>query len=190
MAKTTANTKSKLLKAASQVVRSRGASQLTLEAVAKEARVSKGGLLYHYRSKRALIEGMIAHLLASFEKDIENQTKSNEDRSAWLEAYVKLSFDPHLSHLEESAALVAAIANDPELLVPIQEQYLAWQEATEASGLDPAIATIVRLAADGLWFNELFDLSPLTAERRAEVLETLLKIIKESQNDRQDCAES
>lgn len=190
MAEKKDNKKTKLLKAASQVVRSRGASQLTLEAVAKQAEVSKGGLLYHYRSKKALIEGMIAHMLASFSEEIESQIKENKHPSAWLEAFVKLSFDPNLSNLEESAALVAAIANDPELLLPIREQYKAWQEATEASGLDPAIATIVRLAADGLWYNELFDISPLTAERRAEVLETLLKIIKESENDCQDCAES
>ena len=37
----------------------KGVAKLTLEAVAKEAGVSKGGLLYHFSNKEALIEGMI-----------------------------------------------------------------------------------------------------------------------------------
>ena len=51
-------TRQKILAAASQIVQCKGVAKLTLEAVAKEAGVSKGGLLYHF-SNKALIEGMI-----------------------------------------------------------------------------------------------------------------------------------
>jgi AcrR family transcriptional regulator len=47
-----------------QVVQARGAGSLTLEAVADVAGVSKGGLLYHFPTKDALIDGMVADALA------------------------------------------------------------------------------------------------------------------------------
>ncbi|MCR2379329.1 TetR/AcrR family transcriptional regulator, partial [Salmonella enterica] len=55
----TSITRQKILEAASQIVQCKGVAKLTLEAVAKEAGISKGGLLYHFANKEALIEGMI-----------------------------------------------------------------------------------------------------------------------------------
>ena len=48
-------TREKLLQSASQVVVEKGVDALTLAAVAKQAGVSKGGLLYHFPNKNALI---------------------------------------------------------------------------------------------------------------------------------------
>jgi len=172
-------TKLKLLKAAAQVVQDKGVSQLTLDAVAEKAQVSKGGLLYHYPSKSALLTAMVAHLIESFEQAIARQVSHRESKTAWLEAYVSMSFDPDHSQLLESAGILAAVASDPSLLEPLREQYKVWQAAAEASGLDPNLATIVRLAADGLWFTELFNVSPLTDEQRSQVLKALLNLIRE-----------
>lgn len=53
----------------------------------------------------------------------------------------------------------------------------------EASNLNPDLANIVRLAADGLWFTELFGISPLTEKRRSQILDALLTLIKEQTHD-------
>ena len=60
-------TRQKILAAASQIVQCKGVAKLTLEAVAKEAGVSKGGLLYHFSNKEALIEGMIVRGVEDYE---------------------------------------------------------------------------------------------------------------------------
>ena len=49
----------RLLDAAERLVSEVGAGHLTLEAVARAAGVSKGGLLYHFPSKEALLQAMI-----------------------------------------------------------------------------------------------------------------------------------
>src|SRR5262245_31273340 len=49
----------RLLDAAEAVVVRQGIGNLTLEAVAAEAGMSKGGLLHHFPSKDRLIEGMV-----------------------------------------------------------------------------------------------------------------------------------
>src|SRR5262245_6886871 len=48
-----------LLDAAEAVVVRQGIANLTLDSVAAEAKVSKGGLLHHFPSKDKLIEGMV-----------------------------------------------------------------------------------------------------------------------------------
>ncbi|MDQ0063824.1 AcrR family transcriptional regulator [Paenibacillus harenae] len=48
-----------ILFAASTIVKTLGAEKLTLEAVAKEAGISKGGLLHHFPNKQALINAMV-----------------------------------------------------------------------------------------------------------------------------------
>ena len=52
-------TKNAILDAANRILIEKGAECFTLESVAAEANVSKGGLLYHFRSKNELITGMI-----------------------------------------------------------------------------------------------------------------------------------
>ena len=180
MTKDSSETKQKLLKAATQVVREKGASSLTLDAVAKQAGVSKGGLLYHYPNKTALLAAMITYLNDSFERAIAEQIVNG--MTSWLAAYVAMSFDPQQSQTAESAGMLAAVANDMNLLEPLRQRYKILQQQLEASSSDPDFATIVRLAADGLWFAELFGISGLTEERRSQVLARLITLTKE-QND-------
>jgi len=177
MPKRSANTKMKLLDAADHIVLSQSASRLTLDAVAQEAEVSKGGLLYHYPNKDALISGMIARLIKSFESALIQQADQDDDRAAWLRAYAQITLDPQLSQAETSAGILAAVAANPSLLDPLRERYRAWQEQIESGGIDPSLATVIRLAADGLWFAELMGLSPLSDERRQQVLKTLEELI-------------
>ncbi len=48
------------------IVHEEGVEKLTLEAVAKKAGISKGGLLYHFPTKDELILGMVEQLSSNF----------------------------------------------------------------------------------------------------------------------------
>ena len=52
------DTKTAILEAAGRVVLARSVAGLTLEAVAAETKLSKGGLLYHFATKEALLAAM------------------------------------------------------------------------------------------------------------------------------------
>ena len=60
-----------LLDAAEIVVRRDGSGRLTLDAVAAEADVSKGGLLYHFPSKEALLTAMVERMVTSFDEALD-----------------------------------------------------------------------------------------------------------------------
>lgn len=61
----------RILDAAYRVASDHGAGHLTLEAIALAAGVSKGGLLYHFPSKEALIAALAADYVASLSAIVE-----------------------------------------------------------------------------------------------------------------------
>jgi AcrR family transcriptional regulator len=170
-----------VLRAASRVVAEEGVSGMTLEAVAREAGVSKGGLLYHFPSKEALIGGMIGRLIEGFEDALGRELRREEGGGGrWSRAYARASFTEDRWYLHVSAGLLAAVAEDPALLDPLRKGYEDGQRWAERDGIDPAIATLVRLAADGLFFAEMLGFAPPEGALRARVLEALLSLTEGS----------
>lgn len=192
------DTRTELLIAANQIVLREGVVGLTLEAVAAEAGVSKGGLLYHFPNKEALITGMLERLTDDFEAQINRNIRAETGidpesgqplpRGAWLRAYLRATFDPEDHQKDISAGLLAAGSVNPDLLEPMTACFQRWQDRAEADGLDTALATAIRLAADGLWFTELLDLAPLDGALRGRVLASLLRLT-ESADDAEEGGE-
>ncbi|MNB73582.1 Nucleoid occlusion factor SlmA [compost metagenome] len=167
-----------ILKAAAVLVKEEGVERLTLEAVAKKAGISKGGLLYHFPNKEKLIISMVEQLSEQFVRDLNERVEKDElDRGRWSRAYAGASFEDCESEL--TAALYAALFTNPEMLAKMRDEYSVIQQKMENDGLDPVLATIVRLAADGLWYAEIFGLAPPGEELRKRVLEELKRWTKE-----------
>src|SRR3954467_10486686 len=161
-------TKSKLLDAAGAVVRRDGPQALTLDAVAAEAGVSKGGLLYHYGTKQELIEALVARWLADFQADIDAADPH------FVRGYVRAS-DP-AGQIAGEVGMLAALIADPSVLRTVRDRYGIWQDRVEREGSDPVDATVARLAADGLWLAELLGLAPPRGRLREQVLSRLLDL--------------
>ncbi len=177
------DTRKKILDAASAVVLSRGATGLTLDQVAKEAGVSKGGLLYHFPSKEALLRGMIERVIADFESSmVDRIAQDPEENGRYLRAYIsEAAAPPEPGSPQErrkrlQSALIAAVAVDNRLLDPLRERYKLYQEFVEKDVIDSVEATIVRLVADAMWLSSLFDIPTLTEEMQTKVLNHLEKI--------------
>jgi AcrR family transcriptional regulator len=161
-----ADTRAKLLDAASAVIRRDGPKSMTLEAVAAQAGVSKGGLLYHFSSKRQLLDALVDRWLQEFQDDIDAHGPG------FVAGYVKASDNPS----PDDFGLLAALVADPETLTAVRERYAAWQDRVTTEGGDPVEATVARLAADGLWLADLLGLAPPRGELREQVLARLLAL--------------
>src|SRR5690625_3314917 len=61
----------RVLDAFEELLITEGERAATLDAVAARAEVSKGGLLYHFRSKEALVEGLLDRLADLAEADAQ-----------------------------------------------------------------------------------------------------------------------
>jgi AcrR family transcriptional regulator len=156
-----------LLEAAAAVVRRDGAAALTLDAVAAEAGVTKGGVLYHFASKRALIDGLIGRWLDEFEDRLDGEDL--------LAAYVRAcDLDPEQSASE--FGLLAGMIEEPEVLEVARERYAEWMERMLDGVRDPVDAWLVRLAADGLWYSDLLGIAAPRGDDRRRLIERLVAL--------------
>jgi len=179
-----ANSRDAILDAAEAVVSKDGASRLTLDAVAASAGVSKGGLLYSFPTKEALLEAMIERLCARFEQaSAAAQEQMSRDSAAALKAYFSATLDRKPGQDRVANALLAAVANNLDLLKPMRVHHARWVRSLAER---PTFArdTVAWLAAEGLWLLELLRVSPLNAEQRREVVRYLNTLIRGESNSR------
>ncbi len=167
------DTKARILDAAEEVVLRDGVARLTLDAAAAEAGLSKGGILYHFPTRDSLVAGMVTKIIEEFDRDIERRLEDDHEPGCFTRAYIGATMEPSAPRPDREdrlgAALIAAAAAQPELLVPLQEAADRWQDRLEHDGLDRTTATLLRLACDGLWMCDLFGLAPPAAARRAAI---------------------
>jgi AcrR family transcriptional regulator len=182
-------TRDLILNAAERVVLRDGVMRLTLEAVAREATLSKGGVLYHFATKEALIQAMLSRLIQYCEHEIEAHRQQDPEPGGWTRAYVHRKFAPVLSYPGEAdfprskevgAGIIVAATTTPSLLDPLRERFRTWQQAIESDGIEAARATVVRLAVDGLWLAELLGIWSPGAELRQQVLNELIRLTQET----------
>ncbi|GAA0377038.1 TetR/AcrR family transcriptional regulator [Microbispora corallina] len=135
-----------LLDAAECLLQDQGVQALTLSAVAERAGVSKGGLLYHFSSKDALIKGMVERLIAEFDALVEAQHESTYTR-----AYLAATFEAVETGRLRRWAVVTGAAGDPALLAPLREAMARWHLHGLEDEPDPVASQVVRLACEGVW---------------------------------------
>jgi AcrR family transcriptional regulator len=183
---TTQTTRRHILDAANKIIQREGVAHLTIEAVAKEAGISKGGVLYHFPSKDALVEGMIAFYVEGFTNGLSKAFDSDTaEVGRWSRAYIRASSSTEEMPEEVAAitGLIAAIATNPQLLEPLREHYDLWQKQAENDNLPPTTATILRLAVDGLWLADMLGFAPPKGKFREEVIHAMLAMTRFPQEE-------
>ena len=76
-ASSSAETRAHILAAAAELAKEKGAAHISLEAIAKRAGISKGGLLYHFPRKDALIRAMVERHLGEIDAVLDDvETKA------------------------------------------------------------------------------------------------------------------
>lgn len=172
-------TKQKLLDAATEIIMDHGVHQLTLDEVAKTAGVSKGGLLYHYPSKEALLTAIVERL----------QTEQNDlyeslqrDGYGQVEAFVRL-FDetrlyPERSPLEIDAEKMIAFLT----LFAVEQDYAErWKNDLDTffkqfqQTKDPVETMIIRYALEGMMMSEHFNVGVPPTELKQQIIARLIE---------------
>lgn len=131
----------------------------TLDAVAAAAQVSKGGLLYHFPSKDALVDGLAERLRAQVAEDVTALLAAPEGPVAyWLSS--SASGSPAALTRTSQAVLRLAGAGQPTARVVLDEADRAWAAALGERITDPVLARLVVLVGNGLFFETLTGLPP------------------------------
>jgi AcrR family transcriptional regulator len=177
------NSRQAILDAAEALTQEVGANYMSLDAVAARAGISKGGLLYQFPSKVALLTGMIERYVERLEAEPaqkrNGKTRSEATRviAARLEAQGEESV---AKQRRGSFSMIAAIAERPNLLDPVRGAHDRIWKAFRETSKDPELALLAWFALEGLLFIELFGTSPLSKSDRAKFLKRLAAIADQS----------
>lgn len=145
--------KARLLEAAEDIAAEKGVAAVTLDAVARQAGVSKGGLLYHYPTRQALIVAMGANMLARLDAVIkQHMTLDSEAVGRFTRAYIRSIADKGEPsyNMRAVGAYMMAMGTDEDL----RQQWNDWLDAylSHGDGAECSMSrSLARLAADGLW---------------------------------------
>lgn len=126
-----------------------GERAATLEAVAREAGVSKGGLIYHFPSRDAMIEGLLDRMRARADEDEALMRAASEGVIAYF-LRTSQNADTPFDRTLVAATRLRSHASAREALAGVQRQ---WYDAVLGAVGDPTIAQMVMLMADGLYYN-------------------------------------
>lgn len=175
------STRARLLDAAESVVLEYGAVKLTLDAVAKAAGVSKGGLLYHFPTKESLIVSLVERLCDLFDSRLDHHAgRDPEPVGRMARAYIAATLELCLGDTRRSnrldSALLAAVAGDGALMEPLRRRYLVWRAMVAEDGLAAEDAMTIQLAMDGLWFTAMLSLEPPRSALLSQVIDRLKTI--------------
>ncbi|HEX2144211.1 MAG TPA: TetR family transcriptional regulator [Glycomyces sp.] len=169
------STRDRILNALQRILVGEGSSGVTLEKVAAEAGVSKGGLLYHFKSKSDLYDGLARRFRLQEEANIARARETGV-----VETFLRVS---EVESAETAAglwALLTAMRGKEELSATAKDDVLfifeGWAAAIHGQIQDPITAEIVRLVGDGLFLSALSG-APLPSR---EVVDGILRRLKDA----------
>lgn len=177
---TKSTARERIMDAAVQVVLKEGASHMTMEAVAAQAAVSKGGLIYHFPSQRDLLQAMLQRFADRVEARMaQARAQLPESPARNIKAYIHAWFALRGDYRRGASALLATITREPELLKAVQKRHRAVLAEIVQAAPNPEQAMVLSLATEGMWMSELLEISPLTGRERECIQRMLLKLADE-----------
>lgn len=170
------DTRERILAAATAVAHEVGPAHLSLDAVAAEAGVSKGGLLYHFPTKQALLVAIIETQLATVERAIEAATRPPGQPNGAARALIEAFRAMMLCKGDPPAGVFAALAENPALIEPVRAHNCRTVERLKKSA-DPECALIAFYAIEGMRALHLFQADPLDPIERDRVLDAITGLL-------------
>jgi AcrR family transcriptional regulator len=177
-----------LLDAAEAVIVRDGIASLTLDAVAAEAKVSKGGLLHHFPSKDRLVESLVTRTASNIRAHNAEACESVPEgpgrmARGLLAANLRDLHEWCVTCQRGSAATFSALAHNPQLLAPMREAYAELHRRVAEDDLPEGIGDVVVAAIDGLWLNWVLGLIQVDQAMIVRVRKALEKILDDAVNE-------
>lgn len=141
----------RVLDAFERILIEEGERAATMDATAKAAGVSKGGLLYHFGTKEALEAGLVERLIRLVDADVAAMSAAPEGPIAYFLRSSAMENDP----LDRAILAASRLAQGGgpaagEALRGIRDR---WADALRDHTRDETALDLVMLVSDGLYFN-------------------------------------
>lgn len=165
----------RILDAAGRLALQHGAHALTLDMIAAEAGISKGGLTYTFPTKEALLSAVMDRDIVRFRTRLESSYEAQPEVCySELRAFLEVGRTSHLSAEKKTGPLLAAVMHAPESLKSARS-FVTWMLGKFATGTAQGRhARMVFYAAVGVFLLQGFGLLPLPVDERAKLVEDFI----------------
>jgi AcrR family transcriptional regulator len=170
----------RILDAAHRVMLDRGAQTLTLDMVAAEAGISKGGLTYTFATKEALLSALLDRDVARFHAKLSPQPKAgNSQPYPELRRLLDVCRNSPSQPEKKVGVILAAVLHAPGSLKTTRA-FLKWMLSKFSSKTEHGRrARLVFYATAGLFLLQGFGLLRLAATRRRLIVEDFVSFLTE-----------
>ncbi|SCW80531.1 transcriptional regulator, TetR family [Paenibacillus tianmuensis] len=170
----------RILEEATNIIREKGINNLTLDAVAAAAEISKGGFLYHFHNKEDLIRALNEQALAETKALMDEEMKSGKGYTLAYLNVAALPTDPLCTWSLATSVLAGSTSESREVLSMWETEYQTFLEKSASENIPPELALVIRLVCDGLCFSDLFNLAPVSPSDRKQIVQFLTSLREKS----------
>jgi len=170
--------RAQLMIAAAEEAAAKGLGAVTLDAVAKRAGISKGGLLHHFPNRQVLIESMYQAVLDRFESKIKEVMATDPNPAGrFSRAYLLATTLTPDDDLDSRVMAVASLAMSVDsTLAGIWRGWLDRKLRKSGEDEKSVIGHLIRLATDGLWLEDCQGASLAAPASRKALVDQLVKM--------------
>lgn len=152
---------------------------VTLDRVAALAGITKGGLIYHFKSKEALLHALVERMRIRLEAFCVDPTL--DPRVAlkmFLFARINYAFAMPAKEKKVMANLLAAASTYPSLMGPVHTMYDSGIEGLERIADAAGLALSVWTALDGFVLLEMLNIRHFSALEKQQMQKTLHMLVE------------
>ena len=169
-------TKIELLDHAVEVLR-RG-DALALDAVAREAGLTKPGVVHHFGTKEVLTVAVVNRIIDRWEADLHTRASTDAEPIDKLRAYVDYALNGDFD--SSDLALLADVNLRERLSALWAERLTPWLGSDiDTDPASRASLRAARLLADGAWFNAALGIPTVRDDERSVLRASALQLVNE-----------
>ncbi|MDO6966600.1 TetR/AcrR family transcriptional regulator [Rhizobium alvei] len=167
-----------LLDAAERIAIRDGAAALSIDAVAREAGISKSRVIYDYKSKSGLLSAILDRRLMMEEKRLETAVEAERDNAnPELAGRIALARQaPAQEDRDIAVMLSAALPCQGPLQAKIRDFFTRNIAAVSAPARNPSLAIVAFLALHGMTSVEYLDVFHWSESERTALLTEIQKL--------------
>lgn len=181
------SSRQRILDAAESLAREQGSANISLDAVAARAGLSKGGLLYNFPTKAKLLEALVEQYIGRAEEALARSEEVHKaGPNAVALAYIDYYRQEICTHPKPASGILAAIAENPELIDPVRRHQRQLVQTIREKSDDLTLSLITVLVVEGIWSMRMFETNCLAADETDAVLDRLARELAASRCDEPD----
>lgn len=178
----------KILAAARQIVEREGAGALTFDELVKVSGITRGGITYHFPTKEDLLRGLLEADFEQWDQAEAAHTPADcEPETARLLGFIRTLNAQDESHRRFLCGMLSAATLDPSLMDPCRQDLRERLGRKRWTDRDLRLQ-LVHLAAEGLMWQELFQMYQMPAPARAKLVALMEELAREWGDERQSTA--